>query len=74
MKIKYSRQSLEKYSNIRFYESLTSGSRVVACGQMGRQTDKQTGVTTLIVAFAILRTHLTTYEANLDRITAINKQ
>ena len=42
-KVEFSRQIFEKYSNIKFYEILTSGSRVVECGQ--------TGMTKLIVAF-----------------------
>jgi len=37
----------EKYSNTKFHENPSSGSRVVPCGRTGRQTD----VTKLIVAF-----------------------
>jgi hypothetical protein len=43
MKLEFSRQILEIYSNIKFHENPSSGSRVVACGQ--------TDMTKLIVAF-----------------------
>ena len=33
MKLEFSRQIFEKYSNIKFHENLSSGSRVVSCGQ-----------------------------------------
>jgi len=36
MIIETSRQNFEKYSNVKFYETLNSGSRVVLCGR----TDK----------------------------------
>jgi hypothetical protein len=32
-KLKYSRQSFEKYSKTKFHANLSSGSRVVPCGQ-----------------------------------------
>jgi hypothetical protein len=35
----FSRQGLETYSNIIFYENPTSGSRVFRCGQMDGRTD-----------------------------------
>jgi len=38
MKIGFSRQILEKFSNIKFHENPSSGSRVVPCGQIDRQT------------------------------------
>jgi hypothetical protein len=44
MKLEFSRQI---YSNIKFYEIPSSGSRVVACGR----TDGQTDMTVLTVAF-----------------------
>ena len=47
MKLKFYRQILEKYLNIKFHENLSSGSRVVPCGR----TDRQTYMTKLIVAF-----------------------
>ena len=36
MKLEFSRQIFEKYSNIKFKEHPSSGSRVVACGRTGR--------------------------------------
>jgi hypothetical protein len=47
MKIEFSGQIFEKYSNIKFHENPSNGSRVVQCGQ----TDGQTGIMKLIVAF-----------------------
>ena len=44
MRLEFSRQILEKGSNIKFHRNASSGSRVVSCGR----TD---GHTTLIVAF-----------------------
>jgi hypothetical protein len=44
MKLEYSGQVFEKYSNIACYEHTSSGSRVVPCGltdrQAGRRTDR----------------------------------
>jgi len=40
MKLEFSRQFFEKYSNIKFHENPSSGSRVVSCGQMDGQTDR----------------------------------
>jgi len=34
--IEISRQNFEKYSNVKFYETLNSGSRVVLCGWTNR--------------------------------------
>jgi len=39
MKLEFSRQVFEKYSNIRFHKNPSSGSRVVPCGQMGRHEE-----------------------------------
>jgi hypothetical protein len=36
MKLEFSSQICEKYSNIKFQENPSSGSRVVSCGQMDR--------------------------------------
>ena len=36
MKLEFSRLVFGKYSNIKFHENLSSGSRVVACGQTER--------------------------------------
>jgi hypothetical protein len=49
IKLEFSRQKgiFEKYSNIKFYENPSSGSRVVSCGRMDGQTD----MTKLIVTF-----------------------
>jgi len=33
MKLEFSRQILDKFSNIKFYENPSSGSRVVPCGR-----------------------------------------
>jgi len=46
IKHEFSRQIFEKYTNIKFHEILSSGSRVVPCRQK-RQTD----MTKLTVAF-----------------------
>jgi len=43
MKLEFSRQTVEKYSNIKFHDNLSCGSRVVDCGR--------TDMTNLIVAF-----------------------
>ena len=47
MKLGFSRQIFEKYSNVKFHDYLSSGSRVVPYGQMDRKTD----MAKLIVAF-----------------------
>ena len=47
MKFELSRQIFEKSSNVKFHENPSSGSRVVPCGQM----DRQTHMTKLTVAF-----------------------
>ena len=39
MKLKFSRQVFEKYSNIRFHKNPSSGSRVIPYGQMGRHEE-----------------------------------
>jgi hypothetical protein len=43
MKLKFSQQILEKYSNIRFNEKLSSGRQVASCEQRGRQAGRQAG-------------------------------
>ena len=40
MKFEFSRHILEKYSNIKFHENLSSGNLVISCGQMDGQTDR----------------------------------
>jgi len=45
IKLVFSRHILKKYSNIKFHENPTSGSREVPCGQMeggSRKTDRRT--------------------------------
>ena len=49
MRLKFSWQIFEKYSNIKFHENPSSGSRVVPWGR----TDRQTDMTKLIVAFRL---------------------
>jgi len=46
MKLGFSRHVFEKYSNIKFHENPTRGSRIFPCGQ----TDGRTYKTTPIVA------------------------
>jgi len=41
MKLKLSGQIFEKYTNIKFNENPSSGSRVVSRGQTDRWTDRQ---------------------------------
>jgi len=43
MKLGFSRQNLEKYTNIKFYENSSGGNRVVPCGWVGGRRDEQTG-------------------------------
>jgi hypothetical protein len=42
MKIEFSSQIFEKYSNIEFHENPSRGSWIVACGQTDGRTDEQT--------------------------------
>jgi len=51
MKLEFSQQIFEKYSNITFHENPSNGSSVVPCGQ----TDGRTDMTRLTVVLAILR-------------------
>jgi len=51
IKLEFSRQIFEKYSNVKYHENTSSGSRVVLCGRVNRQTDRQAGMTKLRVAF-----------------------
>jgi hypothetical protein len=50
IKLAFSRQIFEIYSHIKFHENPSSGSPVVPCGRMYRQTDRQTDKMQLIVA------------------------
>jgi len=38
MKLEFSRKIFKKYPNIELHENLSSGSQVVPCGRMDRQT------------------------------------
>jgi len=40
MKLEFSRQMLEKYSNIEFHENLSSGTQVVQCGRTDEPNDR----------------------------------
>ena len=42
MKLEFSRQIIEKYSNIKYHKNPSSGYRVVAFGRTDGQTDRQT--------------------------------
>jgi tRNA U38,U39,U40 pseudouridine synthase TruA len=59
MKLRFSQQIFGKFSNIKFHENPSSGSRVVPCGR----TDRRLDMTKQTVAFAILRTRLKTGHA-----------
>jgi len=48
LKLEFFRQIFEKYSHFKIHENSSSGTRVVSCGQ----TDRQTDMTKLIVAFS----------------------
>ena len=72
MKIEFSQQTFEKYSNTKFNENQFNGSRVVPCGQ----TDRQTDMTKLIVAFrnfanAPKNYNFTCYFVLVDRLSQI---
>jgi len=49
MKLGFSRQNLEKYSNAKFHNILSIGSRVVAC-DVQKHRQRETDMTKLIVA------------------------
>jgi hypothetical protein len=51
MKLEFSPQIFEKFSNIKFYKNPSNWSRVVPCGWTEAQTDGQTNLTKLLVAF-----------------------
>jgi len=41
MKLKFSRQIFEKYSNMKFHGNASNGNRVVPCGRTDGRTDRQ---------------------------------
>jgi len=49
MKLEFSRQIFEKYSNIKFNENPSIESRVVPCGRTDGQLGRRTDMTQLIV-------------------------
>jgi len=51
MKLEFSRQILEKYSNIIFQEKPSSGSRIVPCGRTDEQTDSHDEAKSLFSQF-----------------------
>jgi hypothetical protein len=51
MKLEFSGQIAEKYSNIKLHENASCGNRVVPCGWTDGQTEEQTDMTEVIVAF-----------------------
>jgi len=60
----YSLQIFEKYSNIKFHENSSSGSRVVPCGRKDGQTDRH--VKAKYSLFAMMQTRLITVKLNVD--------
>ena len=68
MKHNFSRQIFEKYSDIKFHENPSCGSRVFTCGQTEKRADGQTDMTKLTVAF-----HSFANDANnvRDRVTIL---
>ena len=57
MKLEFCRRILEKYSNVKFHENMSSGSRVVPCGQPD--------MTKLTVAYRNFAKASATYKLNV---------
>jgi len=51
MKLEFPRRIFKKYSNMKFHENPSRGSRVVPRGRMDGRTDGRTDVTMLTLAF-----------------------
>jgi hypothetical protein len=52
MELKISQQILENYTDIKFHENPSSGSRIVPWGRTDGWIDRQTDIKQLIVAFS----------------------
>ena len=57
MKLEFSGQIFEKYSNNKCHENSYSGSRVVPCGQTCRRTGRQEGRQTERIYYVLLTVH-----------------
>jgi hypothetical protein len=53
MKLEFSQNILEKYSNDKCHENPTSETRIIPCGKTDKRTDRRTDLTKLTVAFRI---------------------
>ena len=51
MKLEFSGQIFEKYSDIKFHENPTSGSGIVLCGRTDGRKDGETDMMKLILPF-----------------------
>ena len=69
MKLEFSRQVFEKYSNIKFHENLSSGSRVIPC----RQTDSQPDTWTDMIKLTVTFRNFAIAPKNYKNIRLINK-
>jgi len=67
MKLEFSQYAFQKYSNTILNENPSSGSRAVPCG------DRQTGMTKLMVVFAILRKRLKIQKSNVRSNSIFSK-
>jgi hypothetical protein len=74
MKLDFSRQIVEKYSNIKFHENPSFGSRVVPYWRTDGETEKPTDVTKIIVAFHNSANTPKNQVINLLDITQVNHQ
>jgi len=77
MKLEFSQQIFEKYSNIKFYENPSTGRRVVPCGRTDRQlfhADGQTDMTKLTVGFSRFCERAQRWHNPLPNIRAVFRQ